>query len=239
MRRVLVTRPQPGAAATARRLAALGFEPVVLPLSETRMIDLAEPVDPASFDAVTVTSGAALRHAPADLLAGLSHLPLFAVGDRTAAIAREAGFSRADGAGGDTQMLAAHVSRALPAGSRIAYLCGRVRTGSLAERLRRAGFEATPIETYDTLPLAWTAETAAGTLADAPVEAVLIYSANAATLFSRLLALRDAGRLLRPARLLCISARAANALPPSAQAAAAIAARPDEAALLDLLGTAD
>jgi len=41
--RVLVTRPEPGASQTAARLVALGFEPVKLPLQETRplVVDLA------------------------------------------------------------------------------------------------------------------------------------------------------------------------------------------------------
>lgn len=239
MRRVLVTRPQPGAAETARKLAALGFEPVVMPLTETRPMDILDPPDPADFDAVAATSGAALRHAPAGLITGLSRLPLFAVGSRTAGIAREMGFARVESAEGETSALSALIHRALPAGSRIAYLCGRVRTGSLAERLRKAGFAATPVETYDTLPIEWTADTAAAAFAGRPVDAALIYSANAAILFTRLLALPGTGRLLGGARLLCISARAAAALPPSGQARAEIARTPDEAALLGLLGAAE
>jgi uroporphyrinogen-III synthase len=239
VRRVLVTRPQPGADVTARKLVALGFEPIVMPLTETRPVDILEPPDPADFDAVVVTSGAALRHAPVPLRAGLAHLPLFAVGDRTAGIAREMGFARPQSAEGETSALAALVARALPAGSRVAYLCGRVRTGSLAERLRKAGFAATPVETYDTLPVEWTPDAALAAFAGQPVDASLIYSANAAILFSRLLALREAGPLLGAARLLCISARAAGALPPSGQARAEIARTPDEAALLALLGAAE
>lgn len=238
MRRVLVTRPQPGADATARKLAALGFEPVVMPLTETRPAEFPEPPDPADFDAVVVTSGAALRHAPAGLRAGLAQLPLFAVGGRTAASAREMGFADVRSADGETAALRALVGRSLPAGSRIAYLCGRVRTGSLAERLRKASFSAVPIETYDTLPVERSPDAAAATLAGRPMDAALIYSAIAAILLARLLALPDAGRLLGAARLLCISTRAANALPPSGQARAEIASTPDEAALLALLGAA-
>ncbi|MGB3901482.1 MAG: uroporphyrinogen-III synthase [Mesorhizobium sp.] len=40
-RRVLVTRPEPGAARTAKRLAALGFEPVLLPLTHTIALPVA------------------------------------------------------------------------------------------------------------------------------------------------------------------------------------------------------
>ncbi len=40
-RRVLVTRPEPGAARTAKRLVALGFEPVLLPLTQTVALPVA------------------------------------------------------------------------------------------------------------------------------------------------------------------------------------------------------
>lgn len=238
VRRILVTRPQPGADATARRLAALGFEPVAMPLTETRPVDVPEPPDPAGLGAVAATSGAALRHAPAGLLAGLIPLPLFAVGDRTAAIARERGFARVESAGGEASALAALIGRAMPAATGIVYLCGRVRSGALAGRLREAGFAVTPVETYDTLPVEWTPDAAAAVLAGRPVDAALVYSANAATSLARLLARPAAGPLLREARLLCISARAADALPPPHRARAEIARSPDEAALLALLGAA-
>lgn len=235
MTRVLVTRPEPGASETARRLTAMGHEPVVLPLTRITTLDLPDPPDARDFDAVVATSGAALRSAPPALLGSLSHLPLFAVGDATAEAARKAGFARAESASGDSAALAAHIVRTLPGGSRIVYLCGRVRTGGLAERLGKAGFAVATVETYDTLPLEFQSSEIAGLLEGLPVDAVLLYSANAAVLFARLLASREAGPLVRAARLLCISARAAQALPESAQARSEIAGTPDEPALLRLL----
>ena len=37
-KRVLVTRPDPGASETTRRLESLGFDPIKLPLQETRRV---------------------------------------------------------------------------------------------------------------------------------------------------------------------------------------------------------
>ena len=233
--RVLVTRPEPGASETARRLTAMGHEPAVLPLTEIRRLDLTDPPDARDFDAVVATSGAALRSAPPALLASLLDLPLFAVGDATAEAARKAGFARAESASGDSPALAAQVVLTLPEGSRIVYLCGRVRTGDLAERLRKAGFAVATVETYDTLPIEFQSSEIGELLEARPVDAVLLYSANAAVLFARLLASREAGPLVRAARLLCMSARAAQALPESARARSEIARTPDEPALLRLL----
>src|SRR5688572_10345906 len=88
--RVLVTRPQPGAARSAARLLEAGFEPILLPLTE---IVAVEPALPASLpEAVAISSANAVRRAPASLLSLLAHAPVFAVGDETAAAARQAGF---------------------------------------------------------------------------------------------------------------------------------------------------
>lgn len=87
--RILVVRPEPGAAATAARLRALGHEPIVVPLLATEALDWQVPV--RLPHAVIITSAAAVRHAgPA--AADLQHLPLWCVGEATAAAARSAGW---------------------------------------------------------------------------------------------------------------------------------------------------
>src|SRR3954468_16736309 len=77
--RVLVTRPQPGASRTMRRLRELGFEPLLLPLTET--VGLPVGADAASDNAVAVaaTSANAVRHAPKELIGALAALPCHAV----------------------------------------------------------------------------------------------------------------------------------------------------------------
>ncbi|WBX84840.1 uroporphyrinogen-III synthase [Sphingosinicella microcystinivorans] len=90
MSRVLITRPQPGAAETAARLRALGHEPVVVPLFEVAARDWTPPA--AMPDAVMLTSAAAAREGGAAMAPFLG-LPCFCVGERTAAAARSAGFT--------------------------------------------------------------------------------------------------------------------------------------------------
>jgi len=87
--RILVVRPEPGAAATATRLRALGHEPVTLPLLATEALDWQLPT--RLPEAVIITSAAAVRHAGpgAQVLHGL---PLYAVGEATARAARAAGW---------------------------------------------------------------------------------------------------------------------------------------------------
>ena len=87
--RILVTRPQPGAAQTAAALCARGHEPIVAPLLQ---IEILAEVDPKAADwaAILLTSANALpgivKSAGRSAWRGM---PVFAVGDRTAQAARD------------------------------------------------------------------------------------------------------------------------------------------------------
>src|SRR5512136_604668 len=86
-RGVLVTRPEPGARDTAERLRALGFVPVMAPALCIKPVAAALG-DLAEIQAVVVPSGNALPALPAELRG----ITVLAVGDATAARARDAGF---------------------------------------------------------------------------------------------------------------------------------------------------
>ena len=92
MKPLLILRPEPGASATAKRARAMGLNPVSLPLFVTEPLEWTAP-EPKSIDALLVTSAAAMRHGGAALMT-LKALPLFAVGEATAAAARAAGFTQ-------------------------------------------------------------------------------------------------------------------------------------------------
>lgn len=100
---LLVIRPQPGADATARRILARGFHPLVMPLFAVSAVPWTWPENPA-YDAILLTSA----HAPAAgaaMLHRAPHLPVYAVGPKTARAARAAGFTVA--AAGDRDVKAA------------------------------------------------------------------------------------------------------------------------------------
>jgi uroporphyrinogen-III synthase len=116
--KLLILRPEPGASETATRARAIGLEPVVAPLFTIRSVDPG-PVEAAGYEALLLTSANGARHAPA----GLTGLPCFAVGERTAAEARRAGFSDirigpGDGAAALAMIAASGLERVL-------HLCGR------------------------------------------------------------------------------------------------------------------
>jgi uroporphyrinogen-III synthase len=89
--KLLILRPQPGAEQSAARARALGLAPIVAPLFETRPLPWAPPA-PGGFDSVLLTSANAPRLGGEGLRPFLD-LPCYAVGERTAQAAREAGFA--------------------------------------------------------------------------------------------------------------------------------------------------
>lgn len=218
LRRVWVTRARPGADRTARRLSILGFTPVVAPLLDIRPLD-ARP-DPAAADALVFTSRNAVA-VFADRTSDRTR-PVFAVGDATAALAREAGFAQVRSAGGDLRALAALI-RAEGAGLSILHPCAAEPAGDLAGLVgdaaavaRLAIYES--VETAGALPEAW--------------EAVLIHSPRAA----RALAARLAPEAARGRLALAISAAAAAPLTGLGFADMRTAEAPTETSLLATLG---
>lgn len=204
--RVLILRPEPENAATAERVAALGCVAIRFPLFGIAPIDWAPP-NPTGFDAIVLTSANAARHAgPAMKI--YRGLPLFAVGEATAAAARAAGFSRIETGGRDAAELGALLS-------------GRV--------LHLAGAEHRPIPTtarltvrvvYASVPLAVTS------LPDTDV--VLVHSPRAGT---RLAELAKDRALLS---IIAISRKAAKACG-EGWGTLHIATAPRETAMLDCL----
>jgi uroporphyrinogen-III synthase len=114
---LIVIRPEPGASRTAARAMAMGLDVRLVPLFTVVPVDWTAP-DPAAFDALILTSANAVRHGGEELHR-LKGLPVHAVGDATASLARAAGFELATvGMEGSRQMR-------LPPEERLLHLAGR------------------------------------------------------------------------------------------------------------------
>ncbi len=90
MTRIITIRPEPGASATASAGRKLGLEVEAFPLAMIEARNWDGP-DPASVDALLVASANAIRMGGEGLARYLDK-PVFAVGETTASVAREAGF---------------------------------------------------------------------------------------------------------------------------------------------------
>jgi len=232
-RRVLVTRPEPEASRTAERLAALGFEPLVLPLTRTAALP-EQSLPDGHVEAVAVTSFNALRYASDNVLAALVGKPCFAVGDKTAGQARTAGFGSVVSANGDADALAQVViSRTAPE-ARIVYLCGVVRRPEFENAVAKAGRTVVPAETYDTLRVQYSDAELKDVLGSRSVDAVLVYSAESGNVLTALIERPITADLLSKALFCCLSARVATALNVES-ARIRIAERPEQEALFGVL----
>ncbi|MEO5972072.1 MAG: uroporphyrinogen-III synthase [Sphingomicrobium sp.] len=120
-RRLLLLRPEPGSSDSAKRARAMGLEVVVVPLFDIAPVAWDVP-DPAAFDGLLLTSATAVRHGGAGI-ERLRGLPAYAVGEATAAAAREAGFAIA--ATGDADAL--RLLGSIAANLKLLHLCGEDR----------------------------------------------------------------------------------------------------------------
>jgi len=233
MVRVLVTRPEPGASRTARRLEALGFQPVLLPLTETSGLPVEASIG-ADAVAVVVTSANAVRHAPRALIASLAELPCHAVGKRTAEACRAGGFLSVAEGPGDAEALADAIAGGL-AGKAIVYLCGRVRFPVFERRLVAAGVHVQAIETYDTTAVDYGDADVVARLSGAPIDTALLYSAKASAALVGLMARPTPRHLFEKTEFLALSGRIAEPMEGIAGSRVRIASQPEEDALLALL----
>lgn len=216
VRRVWVTRAEPGAARTAARLNALGFEAVVAPVLAI------EPRDPGP-----IPDHAALVFTSPNGVAAFARLtdrrdrPVLAVGAATAEAARAQGWPDVRSADGDVHALA-RLIRAAPLRGLLLSPGAERRAGDLPGLAADAA-EVRPFPVYAAIQT--------GAQPPADFDAVLVHSPRAGQALAALGAPRFSGRLA-----VAISEAAAAALAPLSLTRILIAPAPNEDALLSALG---
>jgi len=231
--RVVVTRPQADAERTASALRARGHEVLVAPLMQVEPIDADLGGD---WSAVVITSA----NAPAAIAGNaaretLIKLPLFAVGERTARAAREAGFTQVVSAGGDVRDLVRvvaehHAGKVAP----LLYLAGEDRAADLIGELAAHGIKAEMRVVYRAVTAPFPPELVEA-LKAGEIDAVLHYSRRSADNY---LAGAKAAGITAEAfnvRHVCLAETIATPLVAAGATSIAIASQPQEAALIDLL----
>lgn len=230
--RALITRPRPDAEPLADRLAGLGITPVIEPMMEVSVLD-GPPLPWAGVQAVALTSanGAralAIRDERRDL-------PVFAVGEATARTARDLGFSAVESAGGDLETLASLIVRRLdPVAGAIHHVAGLIVAGDLSGRLEAAGFRCERVTLYDARPVPQLTAPTVHMLAENRFSAVLLFSPRTAGLFAGLVNAAGVADACRRLIALCLSDRVAAAAARLVWRQVAVAARPDQEAMIAL-----
>jgi uroporphyrinogen-III synthase len=231
LKRILVTRPEPGASQTADRISALGFVPVVAPVLAILATDIGLHV-PHRIAATLVTSRNAVPACPRSC----HDRPVFAVGSATAACAAAAGFTRVIDADGDASVLSTLVAASLsPKDGSLFFPTGRGQGFELANSLRERGFRVIRRVAYQAASVPVLPEAAVSDLQHGQLTAALFFSTETARHFVRLVLEAGLAEAVNDVEAVSISERSAMALRKLNWRRISIAAKPNQDAMLALL----
>lgn len=232
--RVLITRPRDDAEALAETLAGRGVDSLIESLLDIRPLPERD-LDLDGVQAILLTSANGARALA--VATAVRATPVLAVGEATAAAARAAGFTRVTVANGDVAALADLAERhSDPNAGPLLHVSGSVVAGDLAGRLAARGFTVRRMALYEALPVSALSATAVAAFADGAIDAVLLFSPRTAKAFVSLAREAKLTAALASVRALCLSAAVAEAARAVSWREVCVAERPDQAALLALVG---
>lgn len=233
--RVLITRPREDAGRLAAAFAARGIASVAAPLMKIELTPAPVPLD--GVQAILLTSANGAR-----ALAAASprrDVRVLAVGRATAEAARAAGFAAVASADGDVHALAALARRGLDRqGGALLHVSGADVAGNLAGMLARDGFDARRLALYAARTVPALPFPAAEALRAGTLDGVALFSPRGADSFVRLVRAAHLEDTTAPLIVFCLSAAVAEAASGLAWRSVAIAARPDQDALVDMVAGA-
>lgn len=235
--RLLITRIEDEARRLAWLLDSKGHDSTLAPMLTIRFRP-GVTVDLDGAQALLLTSGNGV--AGIALATERRDIPVYAVGDSTARRAREAGFEPVISADGDVTALTALVLQALsPDAGRLVHAGGATLAGDLAGSLRQAGFTVERVTLYDAVPADHLPADAVEGLEAGAFAGALFFSPRTAATFVTLAVELSPKVDFGGMTAYCLSAAVASALAPLGFGHVLVAAEPTEAALVDLIGTAE
>ncbi|HMH65988.1 MAG TPA: uroporphyrinogen-III synthase, partial [Rhizomicrobium sp.] len=230
--RILITRPLEDGQEIAARLAEMGHQALLAPLLTPRFEDGPEP-DLEDVQAILATSANGVR-ALARRTARRD-FSIFAVGPQTTEEARRHGFFEVKNADGDAKALAEAATFWASRKGVLLHVCGESAPGTLAENLTLRGFKVRRCVLYAIEPATRLPDEAVAALKDGALDAAMFFSPRSARIFG---VLAD-GLPTEALAALCISQATAQALTSVSFARVAVAARPNQAAMLALVDEND
>ena len=231
---VLVTRPAPDNAKTAKALQARGYAALLSPVLEFEPLPFQERANEAYEGVVLTSANAARALAAHPIRPKLLALPVFAVGDHTADAARDTGFQNVISADGDASALRDVISARAKKAATLCYIAGADVSRDLAGELAPSGFLVVEYKAYRMIP-ADLSDEASDAFRMGRVDAILHFSARSARAF--LDAARGAGVEISALALPhgCISDAVAATIRERGATQVTVARAPREDAVLDTL----
>jgi len=201
--RVLLTRPREDSEPLAAALRERGVGALIEPLLIVELLP-GSPLDLDQVQALLATSANGVR-AFAAREAGRG-LPVYAVGDATARIARETGFGSVESASGDVDSLADLIRRRLdPADGALLHVAGTAVAGDLASSVEAAGFRYRRVVLYRARKAGRLSPEAVRAIRDRNVDGVILFSPRTAATFVALVAEAQSIEACRNLTAFCLS----------------------------------
>ena len=231
--RVLITRPNEDAARFAELVRARGHQALCASLLSVRLFDGPE-LTLEGVGAVVATSANGVRAFARRAVR--RDLPLFAVGPQTAEAARLAGFGRIECADGDAATLAAAAANWIkPEDGVLLHAASADNEGRLKVLLAEEGFTVDVQVLYEVVAIQALPDKAREAIVNGPLDAVIVFSPRSAQALRDCIARAKLSAACKRMAAICISRGAAEALAPLKFREVAVAARPNQDALLDCL----
>lgn len=231
--KILVTRPQPDADDTAGRLNALDLDPVIAPLLEMHPLDPSLP-EAKSLAAMVLTSANALRALDQrDQLTSYTHLPVFTVGDRTAAEAALFGFDNITSANGSFTDLVTLLNEQV-FDAPLFYPTTTTGFGDLGDALAVSGAKVLTTRSYEMRPIVELPANIITMLNSGEISAVSLYSRRTAESFCALARNRLDKQAYSALTALCLSENVAAPMIANHFTRIALADYPSEEAMMAL-----
>jgi uroporphyrinogen-III synthase len=231
--KVLVTRARDDAEALAALLEDRGIGAMIDPMLEIEPIS-GPDMDLTAVQAILVTSANGVR-----ALARRStvrDVAVFAVGDASARAAEQAGFVSVATASGDVETLAGLVKDRLdPNAGTVIHVAGSHVAGDLAGRLTDAGFTTRREVVYQARRASALSAETQSALTERGLDGVLLYSPRTAAIFANLAIAADLAPRLAEVTAYCLSPAVAGKADQLPWRRVAVAGRPDQESLLELL----
>jgi uroporphyrinogen-III synthase len=235
--KALVTRPLEDAAPLVRALADRGIDAIVAPLlAIAPLADAERRISDALIGAQALLFTSANGARIFATSSPRRELPVFAVGDASAAAARIAGFRAVTSAGGDVSDLAALVRAKLaPQHGGLVHAAGSVVAGDLGAALEAAGFTYRRAVIYDAVTAKTLPSEAVAAMRDGALELALFFSPRTAATFVRLVQAADLARAASTITALGLSEAVTAAVAALSWQAVRVAAQPTQGALIAAL----
>jgi uroporphyrinogen-III synthase len=237
--KLLITRPAEDARRQAAPFEALGHEAVIRPLMEVVFARLT-PLRLQGIQGLIATSRNALRGlARNGTFEAAKRLPVYCVGEGTAGLARELGFARVvPGNGAAKDLISVITYLTTPDAGALLYLTGQHLAFDLEKPLKAKGFAVPRVIIYEAREADKSAMAEFAQALRAGVDGIVLMSPRTAAICVKTIKQFKLQREAAAAACYCYSGAVARPLREFDGMTIAIACRPREADLLELVGPA-